>query len=202
MKASFELAAPAGRLKRAESAGEARESGFRQRRISPPSLTSTRTPCCVRCGCSATRDCSSSGAGEASPLRGRPSVAPSSSERRSSSTSPAARATAWTNWSRSSKTSADQDSRRSRKRRTSSADVQRPGACLRVAGQEPSPGGRLRGGSADPDSTSCGRPPGFPLGPAFRGEPARVRQLVLLQAGCQKKATRLQRLLSISATTM
>jgi hypothetical protein len=80
-------------------------SALRPQRISPPSSSSTPTPCCALCGCSATRDCSSSDAGAAPPPPAHPNAAPSSSERRSSSTSPATTATAWTSWSRSSKTS-------------------------------------------------------------------------------------------------
>ena len=55
------------------------ESVYRLQRISPQSLVSTRTPCCVLCGCFETRDCSSSGAGAESRLQGRPNAAPSSS---------------------------------------------------------------------------------------------------------------------------
>ena len=47
----------------------------------------------------------------ASPLPGRPSAAPSSSEHESSSSSPAGRVIASTSWSRSSKTSADDPGR-------------------------------------------------------------------------------------------
>ncbi len=52
-------------------------------------------------------------------VQGRRSVGPSSSERGTSSSSPAARATAWTSWSRSSRTSAEDSPRPERPQRNS-----------------------------------------------------------------------------------
>ena len=67
----------------------------------------TRTPCCVRYECCATKDSSSSDAGVAFRSPGRPNVVSSSSARRSWSSSPGTTAIAWTNSSRSSKTWAE-----------------------------------------------------------------------------------------------
>jgi hypothetical protein len=66
------------------------------------------------CASSATRDYSSSGAAEASPLRGHPSEEPSSHARRNSSTSPDSMATDATTSSRSSRRSASPRAVRSR----------------------------------------------------------------------------------------